>query len=334
MSDALPSPTLGDQTHADPADFLRSLLSPQVEDFISKLKNGNCLLAHYTSAENAINILKSENFWLRSARCMNDYSEIEHGLGLLIRCFDENGKERLKRLYSIFDKVIPGPAEIAVDKFSSWIPTLPDQIFIGCLSIFDPKDTFGRLSMWRAYSANGSGVALLMNSTAFLEGDVGIMSSIAFPVSYFTDVEFVQHIDESLQKLECNIASLMSLSSDEIENMVFWWLVELAAGVKHPGFVEEKEVRIIYIPKFGQSPVIDASVEVVRGVPQRVYKLRLDHDPDNGLVNANVSDLVQTVLVGPTEFPTVISNAFAAILAGKGVDNASTRVKVSNIPLR
>lgn len=301
---------------------------------MSKLRNGDCLLAHYTSAENAIKILNSAEFWLRSARCMNDYSEIQHGINLLRRCFRLNNSQRLIRLYSIFDRISLGSAKIAVDKFDSWIPSLPDRIFIGCFSLFDPADILGRLSMWRAYSANGSGVALVMNSATFLEGDEGIISAIAVPVSYFTDTEFEQHVDASLQALECNIESLTQLSSDLIETTVFWWLVALAAGLKHPGFVEEKEVRIVYIPIMGRSPVINESVEVVRGIPQQVQKILLKHDPANGLVQANVSDLVQTVLVGPTEFPTVVADAFAATLAAKGVIEASARIKVSNIPLR
>lgn len=49
----------------------------------TELGTKNLKLAHYTSAENALNIINGETMWLRNAGVMNDHSEIEHGRGIL-----------------------------------------------------------------------------------------------------------------------------------------------------------------------------------------------------------------------------------------------------------
>ena len=49
----------------------------------SDLARDNLKLAHYTSAENALNIISGQTMWLRNAAVMNDHSEIEHGRAII-----------------------------------------------------------------------------------------------------------------------------------------------------------------------------------------------------------------------------------------------------------
>ncbi len=51
---------------------------------------------HYTTAENAMNILGGKTLWLRNAAIMNDFSEIAHGRDVLDYAFKRSG-HRLAR---------------------------------------------------------------------------------------------------------------------------------------------------------------------------------------------------------------------------------------------
>ena len=48
--------------------MLMGVLSPDAVAEAKKLEDGTSELIHYTTAENAINILKSKTFWLRKDR--------------------------------------------------------------------------------------------------------------------------------------------------------------------------------------------------------------------------------------------------------------------------
>jgi hypothetical protein len=61
---------------------------------MNNFKNSGNNLVHYTSAENAINIIKSKTFWMRNTRCMNDYMEVEHGCDCLTNFFSNPMKRQ------------------------------------------------------------------------------------------------------------------------------------------------------------------------------------------------------------------------------------------------
>ena len=113
------------------------------------------LLAHYTSMANSEKIIREERILLSNPLFMNDIEEMRFGLNVgrdlivntftpLGRIFEELGKEFLK-IYQDFDN------------------NLAINTYVFCLSEHDPKDTDGRLSMWRAYGGNGSGAALIFD---------------------------------------------------------------------------------------------------------------------------------------------------------------------------
>ena len=43
---------------------------------------------HYTSAENALKIIKAKCIWMRNATCMTDYREVQHGFAALQQYFN------------------------------------------------------------------------------------------------------------------------------------------------------------------------------------------------------------------------------------------------------
>ena len=313
--------------------LLFGILQPEISASTERLRSGTSRLIHYTSAENALSIIKSERFWLRNVRCMNDYSEIQHGIALLLRVFRENESARRERLVSYLDQIAPGATREAIADFDSWIPNLPDQTFIGCLSEFDPSDNFGRLSMWRAYSSRKAGVAIVMNSEPF-SAETDKLNAYSLPVAYLTDQEFAAGIDRCLDAIEATIDSIRLLSFATVRHIVFWWILTMAVGLKHPAFVEEREWRVVYLPGLWRSNAIEETTESVAGIPQIVQKIPLRDDPDSGLIKADLDHLLYKIIIGPSEYPLVLRNAFAVALAEKNVSEPLSRISVSSIPLR
>lgn len=325
--------TEGELEPIQTVQFLMTILAPSAVAEIEKVKSGQSELVHYTTAENAVSILRSERFWLRSVRCMNDYSEVQHGIGLLVSVFGGPENPIRNRLYELLDKIAPGEAKLAVDTFDTWIPRLPDITFIGCLSQADITEKTGRLSMWRAYAAPSTGVALVMDTTPFV-AETDELHAYTLPVAYLTDDEFKERIEACLDKLEQVVPNLPKLPEGFIQHTVFWWLLSMAVSLKHPAFHEEREWRIVYFPEMARSNVIEERVESINNLPQVVQKIPLIDDPANGLHGAKPAQLLKKIIIGPTEFPLVVRDAFVSLLSELGVENAAERITLSLIPLR
>ena len=315
------------------AELLYNLLSPDVLVATKQIENGTKQLVHYTTAENALNIIKSRQFWLRNVRCMEDYSEVQHGINLLVRIFSDNNYSRRDHILNIFDQIAEGAARSALAAFDEWMKRLPDCTWIGCLSEHDPSDSLGRLSMWRAYSTTRAGVALIMNPHPFIARS-NELKAYSVPVSYLSDTQFSEKIDSSLLHIEENLNGLQCLNSESITYIVFWWLLASAVSLKHPAFIEEREWRIVYFPDMEKSPSILNSVECIRGIPQVVQKIPLINDLDGGLDRADLDNLLFKLLVGPSEFPLSLKDAFVEALGEQGVQEPEERVSISFIPLR
>jgi hypothetical protein len=322
-----------EMTPQNAVEQLFAILSPNLIEEARKLEAGESQLVHYTTAENAVNIIRSKTFWLRNVRCMNDFSEVQHGINLLVKVFGGPENPSINKLYAALDPIAPGSAKQAVERFNEWIPRLPDITFIGCLSQADMDETTGRLSMWRAYSSPNSGVALVLDKAPFV-AETDALAAYSLPVAYLTDEQFIAGIEGCLDALEKFAPALAGIEAEVIEETIFWWLLCLAVGCKHPGFHEEREWRIIYIPEMWKSQVITQAVETIRGLPQIVQKIPLIDDPENGLFGASPKNLIKKVIIGPTEFPMVQYDAFAALLSEVEIEDVHERLKLSLIPLR
>ena len=74
--------------------------------------------------------------------------------------------------------------------------------------------------------------------------------------------------------------------------MVGYVLTMLVVGMtctKHKGFDEEREWRALYLPTLWSSPLMEQGIEIISGVPQRVYKLPLDGTLDPALADLDFS---------------------------------------------
>lgn len=285
---------------------------------------------HYTSVEAAVSILQRKEAWLRNSTVQNDFSEIEYGKYCSERALaSESGKQlrEIARALSstLWNRVTAQMAEIS--------DLLNSRAYIACLSEHDPKeDSTGRLSMWRAYGD----IAIVLNTAAFMTvSDVlGVYSS---PVHYRSPADFCISFDRMVQRVDESRSFLATLEEDTLVWHFVQFFISSILCTKHPGFAEEREWRVFHVPgwRFGSSnsKVIE-EVRVVRGIAQKIYKVPLQDYPEEGFFSASLPALIERVIIGPTEYPWVMYDAFVDLLKGAGVANAESRVVVSEIPLR
>lgn len=295
-----------------------------------KVAAENGRFVHYTSAEAALKILVSQEVWLRNVSTMNDFMEVEHGWGMLIDFYRSNEGARFK---AVLNKHHPGVAEDIAGRFESWMPRFKTDTYVICLSEHDTsEDKFGRLSMWRAYGRQ-AGVALVLNNTPFM-AETDKLNAYSSPIAYLDRDQFFEEFGRIVDALEAGKVPLDELSRDEVLNTVFWMHRFVVLCTKHKGFEEEREWRIVYSPSFALSPAIEPSIETVNGIPQLVQKLPLRDDPEKGLYGADIQNLLDRVIIGPTEHGLVTRDAFVRQLCALGVSDAAERVIISDIPLR
>jgi hypothetical protein len=111
----------------------------------------------------------------------------------------------------------------------------------------------------------------------------------------------------------------------------------LMAGVvclKHEGFREEREWRVIYNPKRSSSPLMESSTEIIGGVPQTIYKIPLDVTVSETLGELDLFRMFDRLIIGPTSYPWAMYEAFVRALTMAGVADAGNRVFTSTIPIR
>lgn len=306
----------------------------------ARVKVSNTKFVHYTSAESAFKIIESNEIFLRSSTLMNDFSEVEHGLSCLANSYNGTLGEKLKNLMKEVQVDLP---EIFEETFNGDINNIKFGTYLFSLSehIAGFEDNFGRLSMWRAY-AQKDGVALILNNTPFTSETTAI-GAITAPVRYVDQKGFEDIFENFVSAAEKNIEFLKIAGGN-----VFFHLINSAFRIyiqttKHPSFHEEKEWRIIFSPyhliddeeikaKFlSRTP---KKILPIRGIPQLIFCIPFVDYPDEGFVGATIPDILHGILIGPSESPLILYEAFAARLAEIGVQNVDQKIAITGVPLR
>ena len=309
---------------------LFSIFHPHLLNKLHEAREGDIRLVHYTTAAAAMNILRTTDVWLRKTSCMSDYMEVRHGIDCLVRAFQgETGKQLIETLNQLGD----GIADEVANLFDGWRPHLEYGTYIACLSEHtSAEDAHGRLSMWRAFSES-TGVALVLRNTPFLAytGPPGVYSS---PVLYLDDASFEVEMKNLIQRMMVYEDFLRCQTRETVIQAVFNVFKFAALCTKHPGFVEEREWRVIYTPEMVQSPHVRIEIESVNGIPQPICKFSLKEVPNSGYFGIEIPALLDRIIIGPTEYPHTIFEAFVTLLADAGVQNPADRVHMTGIPLR
>jgi hypothetical protein len=61
----------------------------------------------------------------------------------------------------------------------------------------------------------------------------------------------------------------------------------------------------------------------IGGIPQPVYKIPLRNIPEEDFVGVEIPELLDRIIIGPTEYPDAIQEAFTDLLSTCGVENPS-----------
>lgn len=228
-----------------PREKLFSVLHPQFHERAEHVKKNNKRFVHYTSAEVALSIIDKREVWMRKSTMMNDSKEILHGRKCLESALaSKSGKTLESCLSSVFPKIF----EEIQEQLRRWAPVICFDTYLTCISEHeDVEDEHGRLSMWRAYGQN-NGVAIVMKNSPFLE-DSDALRIYTSPVAYLTESQFESDFQKICINLENIKDDLGELDEDTVKAYLFNSFQFAMICTKHPGFLEEKEWRLIYCPK-------------------------------------------------------------------------------------
>jgi hypothetical protein len=288
-------------------------------------------LAHYTSAENGLSILKGRQMWLRNAQVMNDHSEILHGRKCLDSALESSKLGR--RFLTIMEAIQKGFGErmhthLNMNRYLSQRYT-----YITSLSEFDEGDNLGKLSMWRAYGSREGGVALIFNDSVW-EGENNQLAVYYSPVLYGDEGRFGDEFERVLAALEGHLNEIKKLDPSIVFSIIYRAFHFAVLSTKHAGFEEEREWRLIHSPLEEPSKWLEYAAESVRGVPQTVYKIPLKNKPGLGMPTLEIPNLINRVLIGPCLYPQQVADAYSKALTDAGVKDAMHLITISEIPLR
>ncbi|KDC54000.1 DUF2971 domain-containing protein [Pseudoalteromonas sp. S3431] len=194
-------------------------------------EESNELVYHYTSLDAFISIVNSRTFRFGDARTMNDYTEIEHNINLLLNL--EKQKPELMEKLNIsnegFNKGIEN-----IQFFKKYI----ENHYIHIMSFSNNPDT---LSQWRGYADSGKGICFGMNLSALRHCCLNSIYRIAGNCIY---------IQEQLNKEAQNLLKLAStFDSNDCEfearsNFLDDFIAFITTG-KNEAFIDEGEVRLV-----------------------------------------------------------------------------------------
>lgn len=309
-------------------------ISPYAMEKIDQAKKSNARFSHYTSAYVATEIIERKEVWLRNALVMNDFSEVQHGHYCLPEAWkDQDCGGRIRRL---LDGLKPGLSDDLLSGFDQRKHDRSAQSYLVSISEHGngtiDEDKYGRLSMWRAYGGDNN-VAFVFKNTPFLSNSTALMAFTS-PVLYADPNRFKKEFTRVVDNLEAHMDLAAAIGPDLVKQIIENALHFAALSTKHPGFAEEREWRVIYSPTMWNSARIQCSVTSVGGVPQRIYKIPLQNFPEEGFVGATLPELLDEIIIGPTENAFSIYDALVMKLEAAGVPDPWDKVRRSEIPLR
>ena len=315
------------------ANIMMPYAMKQTREFFQR-KSGQThgRLVHYTTAEAALNIIRTKRFWMRNTNCMTDYREVQHGFEIFNSFFSDQAK--LKSFTEALDDCIPGVTSEAITAFNNSWNDVRLNSYIACLSEHqDSEDPNGRLSMWRAFGGTATRIGIVF-SVPYNSLSTLALSLTFSPVAYLSESAVYEILEEVIGNVRANREYLRMIGRDALVRLVFITFLSSVVCLKHEGFHEEREWRAIYAPMRWPSQLMESSTEVVSGVPQVVYKVPLDASVSNQIADLDFTQIIDHLIIGPTSYPWPIYSAFVEELTKAGVANSAERVKVSGIPIR
>lgn len=263
---------------------------------------------------------------------MSDFSEVRHGYERLLGYF--RNQEKRPRFLAALDSCFPNSGAETLKRFDDWWFHIQTSSYILCLSEHKAglEDIYGRLSMWRAYGKQQASVAIVLKPPS--EYSAIPLNVFLSPVAYFTDQELWDEFDSVIRGFGVSRNFLCSLPREMFVFLAYRMLVMATLSLKHPAFREELEWRLIHLPFEAPSPHVQSVIVTVGGVPQQVFKIRLEDKPQENISGITIPELFDRLIIGPTQYAGPIFTSLVDELGKAGVTDAASKVFISDIPLR
>lgn len=309
---------------------ISEIFFPHHNKQLKRVKDERISFAHYTNADTAFKIIRNQELWLRNIALMNDYREFEHGKKLLVDLIKESEEGRYLRRIS--EDIFPGVFEKSFTNFENWAPYIKNDFFISCFSEYKSSDVenTGRLSMWRAYGGN-AGVAIIFKPDFFrILSDIRALDFSS--VAYLKNEQLRQEIANLSDSISSNLDLVKGIGADSLGSHLFNIFRFSALCNKHKGFEEEQEWRLIATASIlPQHELITQEIVTIQGTPQSLVKIKFS---ENGFEGLLFKDMIEKIIIGPSQFPYEISKSIISALKYIGSQEAENIVYISDIPLR
>jgi hypothetical protein len=235
-------------------EFLDSVQS-YTEDLIFGPAQGQSLY-HYTDLAGLQGIVQNHDLWLTHSRYSNDDEEITHGYRIVKEVIDEERAGNPPPDRVVFLDFL---AEMVKD------PT-PEGVYICCFCLDD-----NLLSQWRGYGANGTGVSVSFNPSAFdyITGPDSPHNGLMRLWKVFYEMNTQKQIVREAINFAFNG---QALSAEEKARQAADAIQFFIPTFKNEGFSEERECRLIFTPP--PSCPVQPQFRVARGMLVPYYSLR------------------------------------------------------------
>jgi hypothetical protein len=295
-----------------------SLLGKQMTPFSRSPVPTPPILYHYTTFHAFQQIVTNKELWASNISYMNDTKEFELAKDIARSILDERLgplvgatqtprariRDRLETMRSVLDGVI------ATDTF--------------IVSLTEERN---QLSQWRAY-CKGGGVSIGFNvdSLTRLMEHLGFMLAQCSYDSGFNRRSLRTHIDKTLR--------LQGSGGKLDDPLATYWRNQLALAavhMKHPGFAEEREWRLVSNtnPKVRASRVTE--YRIANGFLTPFMRLPLNVTYTHPAYDSNWPEVIASVTIGPTANESLAKAAVQGFLTSKGVNMEPL---LCGIPLR
>jgi hypothetical protein len=320
-------------------DEIVALFISQFADFINLATlTERPLLAHYTSLDVLEKIVKHDEVWFSNPLFMNDLQEMRFGMLEGLNVFQRyssdpsfiaasGSAERARILSHYFNYY-----------FSQFDINHVLDVYVFCLSQHEPANTDGLLSMWRGYGGQGDGAALIFN-TDFISFNPNSPLLIA-KVNYASESDRLAWISNQFQTCMKVLAAHALNIPDEKLYIVAHQMFELmklySLTSKHPGFSEEREWRIIYLPDRDKNKIMADRFGYIVGKNgiQPKLKFKIQPLPIDPGATWTFENILNQIILGPSLSSQLACKAVCRMLELNNKPQFKTKVSVSSIPLR
>ena len=291
------------------------------------------LLAHYTSIVGLENIFFSNQLWFSNPLAMNDLEEVRFAINEGCRLIAQS--EEIRRALETEERHQTFQQGV-LHCYNTFGEQHVLDTYVFCLSEHAKDDYDGLLSMWRGYGGNGTGAAVVFDTSQL---DVIQNSALMLDrVHYATTTQRLEWITKKIAQF-VSVLATASVPDDKLHfaaHVLFERLKLFALFTKHQGFSEEREWRVVYSTERDAQKRMAHMCDYAVGPRGVELKLKFPVAPVEGVTGRELSlaKMIDRIILGPTMSNTLAIAAFNRMLERLKQPHLKAKVRVSAIPFR